>query len=192
MLPVIILGGIYSGKLTPTESSAIAVVWSLIAGMLIYREIKIKDLYEIFIDSAKGASMVLFIIATSTAFAWLFTYAGISKALVDLVVGMHLSATAFCLVVAIILLIFGTFLEGIATCVLLVPVLWPIAQTLGVNIIHFGMIVCIANVVGTMTPRGRQYLLCLYRLQAEHGRHCQGPDPLLHRLCGRVLRRRAL
>lgn len=152
MLPVIILGGIYSGKLTPTESSAIAVVWSLIAGMLIYREIKLKDLYEIFIDSAKGASMVLFIIATSTAFAWLFTYAGISKALVDLVVGMHLSATAFCLVVAIILLIFGTFLEGIATCVLLVPVLWPIAQTLGVDIIHFGMIVCIANVVGTMTP----------------------------------------
>ena len=152
MLPVIILGGIYSGKLTPTESSAIAVVWSLIAGMFIYREIKLKDLYEIFIDSAKGASMVLFIIATSTAFAWLFTYAGISKALVDLVVGMHLSATAFCLVVAIILLIFGTFLEGIATCVLLVPVLWPIAQTLGVDIIHFGMIVCIANVVGTMTP----------------------------------------
>ena len=152
MLPIIILGGIYSGLLTPTESSAIAVVWSLIAGIFIYREIKISDLYQIFIDSAKGCAMVLFIIATSTAFAWLFTYAGISKQLVDLVLNMHLSATMFCLVVAIILLIFGTFLEGIATCVLLVPVLWPIAQSLGVDVIHFGMIVCIANVVGTMTP----------------------------------------
>ena len=65
---------------------------------------------------------------------------------------MNLSPSMFCLLVAIILLIFGTFLEGIATAVLLVPVLWPIAQALGINVIHFGMIVSIANVVGTMTP----------------------------------------
>ncbi len=152
LLPVIILGGIYSGLLTPTESSAIAVVWSLIAGLFIYKELEFKDLYQIFIDSAKGSAMTLFIIATSTAFAWLFAYAGISKQLVDFVLSMNLSPTMFCLLIAVILLIFGTFLEGIATCVLLVPVLWPIAQALGVDVIHFGMIVCIANVVGTMTP----------------------------------------
>ena len=152
MLPLIILGGIYSGLLTPTESSAIAVVWSLIAGMFIYKELKPSDLVKIFIDSAKGSAMTLFIIATSTAFAWLFAYSGISKQMVDFVVSMNLSASMYCLVVAIILLIFGTFLEGIATCVLLVPVLWPIAQALGVHVVHFGMIVSIANVVGTMTP----------------------------------------
>lgn len=152
LLPVIILGGIYSGLLTPTESSAIAVVWALIAGIFIYREIKLKDLYQIFVDSAKGSAMVLFIIATSTAFAWLFAYSGISAQLVNLVVGMNLTPTLFCLVTAIILLIFGTFLEGTAICVLLVPVLWPIAQALGIDVIHFGMIVCVSNVVGTMTP----------------------------------------
>ena len=152
MLPIIILGGIYSGLLTATESSAIAVVWSFIAGMFIYRELKWSDLFDIFVDSAKSSAMTLFIIATSTAFAWLFAYAGISQKLVDFVVGMNLSATMYCLVVAVILLIFGTFLEGIATAVLLVPVLWPVAQALGVNVIHFGMIVSIANVVGTMTP----------------------------------------
>lgn len=152
MLPVIILGGIYSGLLTPTESSAIAVVWALIAGLFIYKELKFQDLYQIFIDSAKGAAMTLFIIATSTAFAWLFAYAGISQQLVDFVLAMNLTPTMFCLLIAVILLIFGTFLEGIATCVLLVPVLWPIAQALGVDVIHFGMIVSIANVVGTMTP----------------------------------------
>lgn len=152
LLPVIILGGIYSGLLTPTESAAIAVVWSLIAGMFIYKELKFKDLYQIFIDSAKGSAMTLFIIATSTAFAWLFAYSGISGKLVNFVVAMHLSPTMFCLLIAVILLIFGTFLEGIATAVLLVPVLWPIAQALGINVIHFGMIVSIANVVGTMTP----------------------------------------
>ena len=152
LMPIIILGGIYSGLLTPTESSAIAVVWALIAGIFIYREIKPKDLYQIFIDSAKGSAMVLFIIATSTAFAWLFAYSGISAQLVNLVVGMNLTPTLFCLVTAIILLIFGTFLEGTAICVLLVPVLWPIAQALGIHVIHFGMIVCVSNVVGTMTP----------------------------------------
>ena len=152
MLPIIILGGIYSGILTATEASAVAVVWSLIAGRFIYRELKFSDLFDIFVDSAKSSAMTLFIIATSTAFAWLFAYAGISAKMVNFVVGMNLNATMFCLVVAIILLIFGTFLEGIATCVLLVPVLWPIAKALGVNVVHFGMIVSIANVVGTMTP----------------------------------------
>lgn len=152
LLPVIILGGIYSGKLTPTESSAIAVVWALIAGIFIYREIKIRDLYQIFVDSAKSSAMVLFIIATSTAFAWLFAYSGISAQLVSLVTSLNLSPMLFCLLIAVILLIFGTFLEGIATCVLLVPMLWPIAQAMGISVIHFGMIVCISNVVGTMTP----------------------------------------
>ena len=134
LLPIIILGGIYSGMLTPTESSAI------------------KDLYQIFLDSAKGSAMILFIIATSTSFAWLFAFGGISAQLVNFVVGLKLSATMFCFVVAIILLIFGVFLEGIATCVLMVPVLWPIAKALGIDVIHFGMIVSISNVIGTMTP----------------------------------------
>jgi C4-dicarboxylate transporter DctM subunit len=152
LLPVIILGGIYSGLLTPTESAAVAVVWALIAGMFIYREITVKDLVPIFIDSAKGAAMILFIIATSTAFSWIFAYSGISGELVHAIVGMHLSKTVFCIVVAIILVIFGTFLEGIATCVLMVPILWPIASSLGIDAIHFGMIVAISNVIGTMTP----------------------------------------
>ena len=152
MLPIIILGGIYSGLLTPTESAAIAVVWSLIAGLFIYKEVKIRDLYQIFLDSAKSSAMILFIIATSTAFAWLFAFSGISGQLVNFVIGLNLSPTLFCLIVAFILLIFGTFLEGIATAVLLVPVLWPIAQSLGINVIHFGMIVSISNVIGTMTP----------------------------------------
>lgn len=152
MLPIIILGGIYSGLLTPTESAAVAVVWALIAGMFIYKEIKPKDLVPIILDSAKSSAMVLFIVATSTAFSWLFTYSGISKMLIDGIIAMNLNAAMFCFIVAIVLLIFGTFLEGIATAVLLVPVLWPIAHSLGVNVIHFGMIVCISNVIGTMTP----------------------------------------
>ena len=136
LLPVIILGGIYSGLLTPTESAAVAVVYSLIVGVFVYKEINMKDLAAIILESGKGSAMMLFIIATSTAFSWLFTF----------------SKQLFCFIIAVILLLFGTFLEGIATCVLLVPVLWPIAAGLGVNAIHFGMIVSISNVIGTMTP----------------------------------------
>lgn len=152
LTPVIILGGIYSGLLTATESAACACVWALIASTVIYKEISLMDIIKILMKSAKSSAMILFIIGTSTAFSWVFTYCGASKALVDIVVGLQLNQTLFCLIVAIILLIFGTFMEGSAICVLLVPVLWPIASSMGINVIHFGMIMCISNVIGTMTP----------------------------------------
>ena len=152
MLPVIILGGIYSGLLTPTESAAVSVVYAFLVGVFLYRAIPLRDVIPIILNSAKSSAMVMFIIATSTAFSWVFTNSGLSSALVNAIKAMELSATVYCLVIAIILLIFGTFLEGIATCVLLVPVLWPIANSLNISNNHFGMIVCIANVIGTMTP----------------------------------------
>lgn len=152
MLPVIVLGGIYSGLMTPTESAAAAVVYAFVIGYFVYKELDNQKLYEVIVSSGKGSAMVLFIIATSTAFSWLFTYAGISGDLIELITSMNLSATTFCLLVAIVLLGFGTFLEGIATCVLLVPLLWPVAQSLGINVIHFGLIVSMSNVIGTMTP----------------------------------------
>lgn len=152
MTPIIILGGIYSGLLTATESSVVACVWALIAGLFIYRELKLSELFDILYQSAKSSAMILFIIAASTAFSWVFTFSGLSKSLVSAVVAMNLNSILFCLVIAIILLIFGTFMEGTAICVLLVPVLWPIAQSLNINALHFGMIVCVSNVIGTMTP----------------------------------------
>lgn len=152
LTPIIILGGIYSGLLTATESAAVACVWAFIAGTFIYKELKVRDIIPILMKSAKSSAMILFIIAASTAFSWIFTYSGASKALVEFVVGMNLNKTLFCFVVAIILLIFGTFMEGTAIAVLLVPVLWPIADSMGINVIHFGMILCISNVIGTMTP----------------------------------------
>lgn len=152
MLPIIILGGIYSGKLTPTEASAVAVVWAAIAGLFIYKELTFKDLPQVFLDSAKNSAMILFITATSTAFSWVFTYSGVSKALVAQIVSMNLNPLVFNIVVAVVLLLFGTFMEGIATATLLVPILWPIANAMGINVIHFGMIFCVSNVIGTMTP----------------------------------------
>ena len=151
-LPVIILGGIYSGILTPTESAAVAVIYAFLVGVFLYKEIPLRDTIPIILNSAKSSAMILFIIATSTSFSWLFAYSGISRALINAIISLNLSATLFNFLFSIILLIFGTFLEGIAICVLLVPVLWPVAESLGVNIVHFGMIVSIAIMIGCMTP----------------------------------------
>ena len=125
MTPIIILGGIYSGMLTATESAAIAVVWAAIAGLFIYKELTVKELVPILKDSAKSSAMILFIIAASTAFSWVFTFSGASQALVNAVISMHLNSALFCFVVAIILLIFGTFMEGTAIAVLLSSGLLP-------------------------------------------------------------------
>lgn len=152
LTPIIILGGIYSGILTATESAACACIWALIASTILYKELNLGDVVKILMKSVKSSAMILFIIGTSTAFSWIFTYCGASKVLVELVIGMNLSKTFFCLIVAIILLIFGTFMEGSAICVLLVPVLWPIAESMGIHVVHFGMIMCISNVIGCMTP----------------------------------------
>lgn len=152
MLPIIILGGIYSGIMTPTEAAAVSVVWALFVGMFIYKNLKISDLEGIFLESGKSAAMMLFIIATSSAFSWIFASSGISGTMVDFVVSLNLNRTLFCVICAVIFLIFGTFMEGIPIAVLLVPIFWPMAKTIGVNVVHFGLILTVANVIGCMTP----------------------------------------
>ncbi|MEI3085910.1 MAG: TRAP transporter large permease subunit [Oscillospiraceae bacterium] len=111
-----------------------------------------------------------------------------SSQIVNAIVAMNLAPWLFCLVVAIILLIFGTFLEGISICVLLVPVLWPIAQSLGVNAIHFGMIVCVGIVIGNMTPPVAVNLFASASVsKLSISEIAKGEIPVLPRLRGRVL-----
>ncbi|MCL2000392.1 MAG: TRAP transporter large permease subunit [Planctomycetes bacterium] len=152
VLPLIVLGGIYSGFLTPTESASAATVYAFVISVFLYREISLNDVLDIILKSTKNSAMVLFIIGTSAAFSWLFTFAGLSKQIVDVIVRLDMSPMLFCILVAVGILIFGTFMEGIAICVLLVPVLWPIASRLGINVIHFGLIFSLGTVIGNMTP----------------------------------------
>ena len=151
-LPIIILGGIYSGYLTPTESASIAVIYAYLVGVFLYREMSHKKMLSLLFDSAKNSAMILFIIATSSSFSWIFTYSGISRTMTNAIIGMNMSATVFCIAATMVFLFFGFFLEGIAMLVLFIPVVWPIAESLGVNVIHFGMIIKMAGGVGAMTP----------------------------------------
>ena len=194
MTPIIILGGIYSGMLTATESAAIAVVWAAIAGLFIYKELTVKELVPILKDSAKSSAMILFIIAASTAFSWVFTFSGASQALVNAVISMHLNSALFCFVVAIILLIFGTFMEGTAIAVLLVPVLWPIAQSMGIDVIHLRHdCVHLQRSWYHDTSGCSKHLLRFYRIRSEKlGDIGKSRDPIPHWICGSLLLLRIL
>ena len=152
LIPFIILGGIYSGIFTPTESAGIAVVAAIFIGIFVYREIKWTDLPRIFVTSAKGSATVMFIIACASSFSYFFSYTGLSKGISDFVVNSNMSKTVFLLFCFILFLIFGMFMDGTSIAVLLVPLLWPIVQAMGIDGIHFGIMFCIMNSLGCCTP----------------------------------------
>lgn len=152
LMPVIVLGGIYGGFFTPTEAAAISVVYAVIVGGFIYKELKFKAVLRILRNSAVSATIVLFIIATSSAFAWVFTYANIAATINNLVISLSIGKTLYLLIVCIIMLIFGTFMDATATVVLLIPAMHPIAASLGINPVFFGVLVCFALTLGGLTP----------------------------------------
>ena len=151
-MPVIILGGIYSGFFTPTEAAVVAVFYGLIVGVFIYREIKLKDLYKIFYDSVLTMATVLLIMSASTIFGWILAKEQIPQALAAAFLGISSSKYVFLILINIMLLIVGCFCEAGAAMVILAPLLAPIAQTLGIDLIHFGIIMMTNLAIGMMTP----------------------------------------
>jgi C4-dicarboxylate transporter DctM subunit len=152
MMPLIILGGIFSGKFTPTEAACISVVLSVLISIFIYKEIKFKDIGSIVYSSAVSTVLIELIITTSSAFSYIFTTAGFSKSIVNAIVSLNLGPAAFVALVTIVILIFGVFMETLPLLLLFMPILWPIAQSMGIDIIYFGMVVTVAGVMGAMTP----------------------------------------
>ncbi len=152
LMPVIILGGIYGGIFTPTEGSVVAVVYGLIVGLLIYREIKWKDLPEIFISSAITSSVILFIISCASIFGFLLTREQIPAQISDGMLGITSNAIMILIIINVILLIVGTFLETSAAIVIMAPILVPIASAAGMDLVHFGVIMVVNLAIGMITP----------------------------------------
>ena len=151
-LPVIIVGGIKFGVFTPTEASVVAVFYALLAGSLIYRTLTWSMLPGIFARSALVTASVLIIVAMSGAFAWVLTVSRVPQQLTEFIVTMNLSPIAFLLVVNLLLLAFGIFIEPLPGIIVLVPILAPIAHALGINDLQFGIIVIVNLTVGMITP----------------------------------------
>ncbi|WP_374670945.1 TRAP transporter large permease [Acidovorax temperans] len=152
LMPVIILGGIYGGVFTPTEASAVAVFYALVVGVVIYREIKIKDLYAILRKSALSSAVIMFIIANAGLFAFLITRAGVPDAIGRWLEAVLQSPTMFLLGVNAALFIIGMFIETSAAIIVLAPILAPVAMHFGVDPVHFGLIMVVNLALGMITP----------------------------------------
>ena len=151
-MPAIVLGGIYGGIFTPTEAAAIAVAYACMVSLFIYKDLNWGNVCRIMYDSAVSSSAILFIIACSSVFSWLFAKGGITAMVVNGITGLGMGYWSMIFMLSLILLVFGFFLEGTAIIVLLMPVMYPLAMSVGIDPIHFGIITCVAIVIGTMTP----------------------------------------
>jgi C4-dicarboxylate transporter, DctM subunit len=152
LLPVIILGGMRAGWFTPTEASVVAVFYALICGKFIYRTLEWKAVPDILARSALLTASVLIIIGLSNAFAWVLTIEGLPQQLAEWMVAQNFSPITFLISVNILLLIFGIFIEPLPGVMVLVPILAPVAAKLGVDPIHFAMIVIYNLTLGMITP----------------------------------------
>ncbi len=152
MMPVIILGGIYGGVFTPTEAAAVAVLYGFIVSLFIYRELKFCQIGGILIKAGLGTAIVLFIIATSSSFAWLLTAAQIPAAIAKTVLGIASNKYVILLLINITLLVFGVFLETNAIILLITPMLLPIATQIGLDTLLLGVIIVVNTSVGMITP----------------------------------------
>lgn len=153
LMPVIILGGIYGGIFTPTEAAAVSAVYGLVVGVLIYRTIKLKQFIKILIDSAATTATVMFITAAATLFAYVLT-----RARIDIAISTLLTNVAggnkiiFLLIVNVVLLLAGCFLDSTSALYIFTPLFVPVAQALGMDLVHFGTIMIVNLAIGLVTP----------------------------------------
>lgn len=152
IMPVIILGGIYGGFFTPTESAAVACLYGLIVGMFIYRSITVRMLGPIFVNTAVSSAIVMYLMGTANAFSFIITSEQIPQAVAGYFLELSSNPTLIMFLVLGLLLVAGTFLDNVAALVLLVPTLGTLIAALGIDPIYFGVFTVVALAVGNFTP----------------------------------------
>jgi C4-dicarboxylate transporter DctM subunit len=150
--PVVIFGGIYGGIFTPTEAAGVAVIYSIVVTMFIYRDIGWREFWRIVMSSAFLIAQVLIIVTAAGIYSWLLTTSGVPQAAVGYMNSLHLSPWAILLIVNVGLLLVGSFLEPPAAIIILTPLLLPIVQAAGVDPVHFGIIMAVNLSIGMYMP----------------------------------------
>lgn len=152
LMPIIVIGGIYGGVFTPTEASAVAVFYALTVGMLVYRELGVKDLWPILVTSVKATAAIMLIISAAALFSFLISRTGLPAVVADWVTATFDNKYSFLIAVNIMLLFVGMFIETSAAILVLAPIFAPIAIGYGVDPVHFGLIVVVNLAMGMFTP----------------------------------------
>jgi TRAP-type C4-dicarboxylate transport system permease large subunit len=164
MTPVILIGGMTMGWFTPTEAAAAAVIWSLFLGLVRYRSMTLRTLTKATFDTIETTASVLFIVTAASIFAWLLTVSNTAQIMSDLILGLTQNKWVFLVLVNLLLLFIGCFLDTIAAITILVPILLPIALKLGVDPIHFGLIMTLNLMIGLLHPPLGMVLFVLSRV----------------------------
>jgi TRAP-type C4-dicarboxylate transport system permease large subunit len=164
MTPVILIGGMTLGWFTPTEAAAAAVIWSLFLGLVRYRSMTMRSLTKATFDTIETTASVLFIVTAASIFAWLLTVSQTAQILSDLILGLTQNKWVFLILVNLLLLFIGCFLDTIAAITIVVPILLPIALKLGVDPIHFGLIMTLNLMIGLLHPPLGMVLFVLSRV----------------------------
>jgi len=152
LTPVIIIGGIYGGIFTPTEAAAVAAVYGIIVGLLIYRELKLKDFPQILFKAVMSTTLIMFVVGAANVFGWMLTNLQIPQAIAKAVVGYTKSPVTFLMAVNVLLLIAGTMVNASAAVVILTPIFYPIAMSLGIDPVFFGVLMVVNLAIGCITP----------------------------------------
>ena len=152
LMPVIILGGIYGGIFTPTEAAAVSVVYGLFVGMVVYREITVKDLWALVIDSAKTTGGIMLIVARASLFSFVCTKFGIAQAASDLLGSIAHNQFTFLLIVNVIFLIAGCFIDANSAMYIFIPIMLPVCKQLGYDVVAFGIVATVNLAIGQVTP----------------------------------------
>ncbi|WP_281054829.1 TRAP transporter large permease [Tolumonas auensis] len=151
-LIVIIMGGIISGLFTATEASAIAIVYTLFLAVIVYRQVKLRDLPKIILDSAVTTSVVLLLIGCSMGMSWAMANADIPYMISDAILGVSENPLVILLIINITLLIVGIFMDMTPAVLIFTPIFWPIAQEMGMDPVHFGIMMVFNLCIGILTP----------------------------------------
>ena len=152
LMPVIILGGIYGSVFTPTEAAAVSVVYGLFVGIFIYKDIKIKDLWELMVDSAKTTGGIMLIVASASLFSFVCTKFGIAQAASDLLGSVAHNQFVFLLIVNVIFLIAGCFIDANSAMYIFIPIMLPVCKALGYDVVAFGIVATVNLAIGQVTP----------------------------------------
>jgi C4-dicarboxylate transporter DctM subunit len=152
MMPVIILVGVAGGIFTVTESAAVAVLYAAFVGLVVYRELRLRDLGPIFVQTALDSALVMFIIALASGFGYLMAISGLPRELAAWISSISSNPYVILLLLNVLLLVVGCFMEAIAAMLILIPVLIPIVQAAGIDLVHFGLIMVFNLMLGLLTP----------------------------------------
>ena len=164
MTPVLLIGGMSTGVFTPTEGAIAACVWAMILGLLWYRTMSLKMFVKVCLDTVETTSTVLFIVAAASIFGWMLTATGVTAAIGQWVLGVTDEPWKFLLLANLLMLFVGCFLEPTAAITILVPILVPICQQLGINLVHFGLVMVLNLMIGLLHPPMGMVLFVLARV----------------------------